>query len=66
MFAVMFTSTAAQRTLPVGLKMYIGEYGIEWGSMCAASLLTSLPVILLFMFLQKFLIAGMTAGGVKG
>ena len=66
MFAVMFTSTAAQRTLPVGLKMYIGEYGIEWGSMCAAALMTSLPVILLFMFLQKFLIAGMTAGGVKG
>lgn len=66
MFAVMFTSTAAQRTLPVGLSMYIGEYGIEWGNMCAAALLTSLPVILLFMFLQKFLIAGMTAGGVKG
>ena len=66
MFAVMFTSTAAQRTLPVGLKMYIGEYGIEWGNMCAAALMTSLPVILLFMFLQKFLIAGMTSGGVKG
>ncbi len=66
MFAVMFTSTSSQRTLPVGLSMYIGEYGIEWGSMCAAALLTSLPVILLFMFLQKFLIAGMTSGGVKG
>lgn len=66
MFAVMFTSTAAQRTLPVGLSMYIGEFGIEYGNMCAAALLTSLPVILLFMFLQKYLIAGMTSGGVKG
>ncbi|QTQ16206.1 carbohydrate ABC transporter permease [Treponema parvum] len=65
MFAVMFTSTAAQRTLPVGLNMYIGEYGIEWGSLCAASILTSLPVVLLFMFLQRYLIAGMTSGGVK-
>ncbi len=65
MFAVMFTSTANQRTLPVGLSMYIGEYGIEWGNMCATALMTSLPVILLFMFLQKYLIAGMTAGGVK-
>lgn len=66
MFAVMFTSTSAQRTLPVGLKMYIGEYGIEWGNLCAAALMTSLPVIVLFMFLQKYLISGMTSGGVKG
>jgi ABC-type glycerol-3-phosphate transport system permease component len=66
MFAVMFTSTSAQRTLPVGLAMYIGEYGIEWGNLCAAAILTSLPVVFLFMFLQKFLIAGMTSGGVKG
>lgn len=66
MFAVMFTSTSAQRTLPVGLKMYIGEYGIEWGNLCAAALMTSLPVILLFMFLQKYLISGMTSGSVKG
>lgn len=65
MFAVMFTSTAAQRTLPVGLSMYIGEYGIEWGNLCAASIMTSLPVVILFMFLQRFLIAGMTNGGVK-
>ena len=66
MFAVMFTSTSAQRTLPVGLKMYIGEYGIEWGNLCAAALMTSLPVIILFMFLQKYLISGMTTGSVKG
>jgi ABC-type glycerol-3-phosphate transport system permease component len=66
MFAVMFTSTSAQRTLPVGLAMYIGEYGIEWGNLCAAAILTSLPVVFLFMFLQKFLIAGMTSGSVKG
>ena len=66
MFAVMFTSTREMRTLPVGLNSYIGEYGIEWGMMCAAGIMTAVPVILLFMFLQKYLIAGMTAGGVKG
>jgi ABC-type glycerol-3-phosphate transport system permease component len=66
MFAVMFTSTKEMRTLPVGLNNYIGEYGIEWGMMCAAGILTAIPVIFLFMFLQKFLIQGMTAGGVKG
>jgi ABC-type glycerol-3-phosphate transport system permease component len=66
MFAVMFTSTAAQRTLPVGLASYIGEFGIEWGNLCAAAILTSLPVVALFMFLQRFLIAGMTSGSVKG
>lgn len=66
MFAVMFTSTKEMRTLPVGLNSYIGEYGIEWGMMCAAGIMTAVPVVLLFMFLQKYLIAGMTAGGVKG
>lgn len=66
MFAVMFTSTKEMRTLPVGLSSHISEYGIEWGMMCAAGIMTSIPVIILFMFLQKFLIEGMTSGGIKG
>jgi multiple sugar transport system permease protein len=66
MFAVMFTSTKEMRTLPVGLNNYIGEYGIEWGMMCAAGIMTALPVIFMFMFLQKYLIEGMTSGSVKG
>ena len=53
-------------TLPVGLASLISSTGQAWGDFAAASLLVSLPVALLFLFFQKFLIDGLSAGGVKG
>ena len=52
--------------LPVGLASLISSTGQAWGDFAAASLLVSLPVALLFLFFQKFLIDGLSAGGVKG
>jgi arabinogalactan oligomer/maltooligosaccharide transport system permease protein len=53
-------------TLPVVLNGYVGEFGAEWGNFAAGAMLVSLPVTLLFFALQRHLVEGLTAGGVKG
>lgn len=52
-------------TLPVGLVTLQGSFAAEWGVYSAAAILTSLPVIILFISLSKYLVGGLTAGGVK-
>lgn len=66
LFALSFTSTQDMRTLPVGLNDFIGQYGIRYGELMASSVMVSLPVIAVFFFLQRYLVAGLTAGAVKG
>ncbi|MCP3098774.1 sugar ABC transporter permease [Myxococcus sp. K15C18031901] len=53
-------------TLPVALQRYVGEYKVEWGKFAACALVVSAPVMALFFALQKHLVGGLTAGGVKG
>ena len=64
-FAVMFTNEA-NRTIPVALKNLIGQLGVEWGMLTAGGIITIIPVCIMFFFAQKRLIAGLTAGAVKG
>lgn len=53
-------------TLPVVLQSYVGAKSTEWGHFAAGAILVSAPVMLLFFFLQKHLVEGLTAGSVKG
>lgn len=53
-------------TLPVVLQGAVGDFGTDWGRFSAGALLVSLPVMALFFVLQKNLVEGLTAGGVKG
>jgi arabinogalactan oligomer/maltooligosaccharide transport system permease protein len=53
-------------TLPVVLQRYVGEHDAAWGTFAAGSILVSLPVMLLFYLVQRHMVAGLTAGGVKG
>ncbi len=53
-------------TIPVGLsQMIIGDV-LPWGQLSAAALLMAVPVLILYMFGQRFMVAGLTAGAVKG
>ncbi len=63
--ASMFTDPAT-RTIPVALNSLIGQLGVDWGLLCAGGIITCIPVIIMFFFAQKHLVAGMTAGSVKG
>lgn len=55
------------KTLAVGLQGFISQqYSENWGPFAAGALLAAIPVVILFMFLQRFIVSGLTAGSVKG
>ena len=65
-FALTFIDSQRKFTLPIALTSYIGQYGTQWGNMMAASLLVTLPVLVLFFGVQTLMVKGLTAGAVKG
>jgi multiple sugar transport system permease protein len=64
-FAITFNQTRELQPLPAGLYEFIGYQSVTWNEMMAAALVGVLPVMVIFLFLQKFLVAGLTAGAVK-
>jgi multiple sugar transport system permease protein len=64
--AVTMTSSQDVRTFPVAIYFYLGFYGREWGPLLAASLVSIVPIIAVFVFLQRYFMSGLTGGGVKG
>jgi arabinogalactan oligomer/maltooligosaccharide transport system permease protein len=59
--------TTKHFTLPVGLQGFISQqYGQHWGPFTAGALMAALPVAALFMFLQRYIVSGLTSGSVKG
>ena len=54
------------RTLASGISLsYLGEYTYDWGKVMAATVSAALPVLVAFIFLQRYLISGLTAGAIK-
>lgn len=66
LFALSMTTSPSMRTLPVGLNDFIGQYGIRYGELMATSMVMSLPVVIMFLALQRYFVQGITAGAVKG
>jgi arabinogalactan oligomer/maltooligosaccharide transport system permease protein len=56
----------AMYTAPVGLRFFVGGFSQQWGYFAAGAIIVSIPVVALFLFLQKYLVSGLTAGSVKG
>ena len=65
LFAITFNQTREYQPLPAGLFEFIGYQSVTWNEMMAAALTGVLPVMVIFLFLQKYLVAGLTAGAVK-
>jgi multiple sugar transport system permease protein len=65
LFAYTFTATEASRTVPVALALFPGVFEVPWGDIAAASMLASLPPVLIVVGLQRALIRGLLAGAVR-
>ena len=66
LFALVFTNGLERRPLSVALAFFIDENGIRWGELMAASIVMSLPAILVFTLAQRMLVRGLSDGAVKG
>src|SRR5437762_148414 len=65
-FTVPFTAQPEMRTLSAGLLFMVGQYEIQWGQLSAGVIISTIPVAILFTYLQRHLIQGLSAGAVKG
>jgi multiple sugar transport system permease protein len=66
MIPLIFTSSDTARSVTVAIAMFVGRNYTDYSLMCAAGILASLPPVLLAVFFQRYLLAGLTAGAVKG
>ncbi len=66
MLALAFTSTPDRQTIPVGIANFTGLFFVPWGDMAAASVAVTVPIIVLVLVFQRRIVAGVTAGAVKG
>ena len=66
LFALMLTTSQGARTWPVGLQLMVGEFQLPWGMLAAGGMISIAPVVVLFAVVQRVMVAGITAGAVKG
>ncbi|MDB5054644.1 MAG: transporter permease [Bacilli bacterium] len=64
-FALTLTSGNSVRPLTLGLYQFIGQYGTEWNSLMAVSTLAALPIVIIFVTMQKYVVGGIAAGSMK-
>lgn len=66
MAQVLLAGQAQKYTAPIALAQMANDLNVPWGQYAAGALLVSVPVVILFLWLQRYLEAGLTMGGVKG
>lgn len=62
----IYLTTESKKTLQIGLRMFIGQYSSEYGLIMAASVISLIPVLIVFLSLQKYFVEGVAATGIKG
>ena len=65
LFAYTLVERGSLWVVSVGLAAYIGEYSTPWDQIMAGAAIATMPVVLLFMFFQRYIVSGLTAGAVK-
>jgi ABC-type glycerol-3-phosphate transport system permease component len=66
LFALVLLQGKEMQTLPLGLTNFMEEFSFRWDLLMAGSSITTVPVLFFFLFMQKFIVQGLTAGAVKG
>lgn len=66
LYALTFTSTARAQTIPVGIALFPGLHEIPWGDIAAATIIVTVPLVVLVFAFQRRIVSGLTAGSVKG
>jgi multiple sugar transport system permease protein len=66
LFALVLTSTPNGMTIPVGIASFVQEWNIRYGEMSAAAFFASIPGMIMVIFMQRYIIKGMTLGALKG
>lgn len=66
LYANTFISTRDKRTVSIGLQSLIGEFTTDWGLLMAGAVVTTIPIVVVFLFVQRFMTQGLAAGAVKG
>jgi multiple sugar transport system permease protein len=66
LYALTFLVSPEKRTVPVAIALFTGEHEQPWGEIAAASVLTTLPLVAIAVVFQRRIVAGLTAGAVKG
>ena len=66
LYALTLISTPERRTIPVAIGLFAGEHAEPWGEIAAASMIATLPLVALVLLFQRRIVAGLTAGAVKG
>jgi multiple sugar transport system permease protein len=66
MFAMNFATTTRTKTLSIGVVEFIGEHTVNWGGVMAASVIITVPVVVIFLSVHKYFVKGLTEGSVKG
>jgi multiple sugar transport system permease protein len=66
LYALILTQTNASKTLPIALNDFIGRYGVDFGLLSAGGVIAALPPVLIAFVFQRYIVAGLASGGVKG
>ena len=66
LYALVMTQTNASKTVPVALNDFIGRHGVDFGLLAAGGVIAAIPPVVIAFVFQRYLVAGLTAGGVKG
>lgn len=65
-FALLILTQPERQTLPVGIALFQGEFTMPWGELAAASVIATLPLVILVVLFQRWIVSGLSAGAVKG
>ncbi|MGM0509021.1 MAG: carbohydrate ABC transporter permease [Fusobacteriota bacterium] len=66
LFALTINTAEKAKTVPVGISMFQGRYTVPWGEIAAATVIVTVPLVIMIMIFQKRIVSGLTSGAVKG